>query len=545
MKSGLPMTEPQEPDRPPQEPTGASQRPEDSADWRGSWKRAADGTWYQDTEGGRTEGEGPGRSDQDSGDAGETGEQAQQPAGKRRLRPKWTTVGFIVVAGLLIFAAVHAFTGAGNQSALNPGSAPPVPEQPPIVLGAAATSPPMVTLNPGLVRQGARVGITGIGFTPGSFVDLQFTPDGSRQPMPVPGGPVAPDGSFVTGFVVPQLPDTNGGVVTAVQRGSTKNAQAHAQVQTGAGFMALSYPAGRPGDVLAVTANGFQPGEKIDAYWARIGGPPAAQLQADQGGGLAHAPLRVGVAPAGNATLILVGEQSRTTATASFTMIGLYPQATPMPYAVRPAQPFSISGNGFMPGEQVRLYLNNASGPPVTELQADQRGIVVGPRFVAPYQLKGRQMVTLIGEQSRATATSGFQIMPFTPQAQPSTWGGMPGTSMSFYASGFAPNEVVLVYAGRGPGNPGVLVSAFRVDARGIARGGGHYTIPPNTQGMTSLQLVGRQSDATATASLSVQGAPGVHVPPTPPYVLPPELATDPPPPGSPPQPPAPPSGPR
>src|SRR5205085_4216268 len=50
--------------------------------------------------------------------------------------------------------------------------------------------------------------------------------------------------------------------------------------------------------------------------------------------------------------------------------------------------------------------------------------------FIAPYQLKGRQTLNLIGEQSRATASSGLQIMPFSPQAQPSTWGGMPGTSM-------------------------------------------------------------------------------------------------------------------
>jgi hypothetical protein len=104
----------------------------------------------------------------------------------------------------------------------------------------------------------------------------------------------------------------------------------------------------------------------------------------------------------------------------------------------------------------------------------------------------------------------------------------------------------VLVYSGRGPGSPGQLVSAFRVDPRGNAAGAGRFTIPNNAPGMLNLQLVGRQSEATATATLSVQGG-SVNVPQPPPYVLPPELATDPPAPGEgpPPPPPGQPPGPR
>jgi hypothetical protein len=220
-------------------------------------------------------------------------------------------------------------------------------------------------------------------------------------------------------------------------------------------------------------------------------------------------------------------------------MIGLYPSATVSPYAIKAAEPFSVSGSGFVPGERVLLYVGRPSGPPVTVMQSDQQGNASGTSFVAPFQLKGRQRLTMIGEQSRAVASSGFIIMPYMPTAQPSTWGGMPGTEMSFYASGFAPNEVVLVYAGRGEGSAGQLVSAFRVDEHGEASAAGDYTIPANAQGQTSVLLVGRQSGGVANVALSVEpGGGGAEMPPPPPYVLPPDLAQDPVVPGGPPPPP-------
>lgn len=550
------MTEPREPDR--SEETGTHGIDPAPRDWRGAWKQAADGSWYQDIPSQRSESpispdqpashdepasqaDSPGRDDERPAPhtpaprSGNEDEHRPQEPEPKRARSKWATAGFVVVAGVLVVALVRALVMGSNQGGVSTQGPTEAPAKPPILLGGtpSLTSPPLITLDPGLVRQGAPVAITGIGFDPGAAVDLRFTPEGSTQPIPMPGAQVAPDGSFGSSFLVPQLPNANGGTITANERGSAKIAHADAQIQAGVGFMALNAVYGKPGDVIGVTANGFQPGERIDAYWGRIGGPPAAQLQADQGGGLLRAPLNVGVAPAGNASLILVGEQTKTTATAEFSMGSLYPNAGVRPYAVPPASPFSIGGNGFMPGERVLLYINNSSGPPVRVLQADERGSVGGATFVAPSKLRGKQTLELVGEQSRATAMTGFQTEPYSPMAQPSTWGGRPGTSMSFYARGYAPNEVVLVYANRTPTNPGELVTAFRADPTGSAFGAGRYTIPGDAHGPMSLQLVGRESEATATATLTIQNRPGANnVPPTPKYVLPPELATDPPLPG-------------
>ena len=99
---------------------------------------------------------------------------------------------------------------------------------------------------------------------------------------------------------------------------------------------------------------------------------------------------------------------------------------------------------------------------------------------------------------------SGFDILPYSPSAQASTYGALPGTTISFYASGFAANEVVEVYLGRGQGNSGTLVSAFRVNSHGSAAAAGNYVIPNGTGPALYFTMVGQQSGGTATAKVSV-----------------------------------------
>lgn len=464
-------------------------------------------------------------------------------------RSKWKTIGFAVAAALLLFALVRAMLGGSDQGALDttggqPGAKKPLPppkeNKPPTALVEGARIPvsgPVITLNPGLVRQGAKVGINGVGFDTRAFVDVEFTVAGAKQSQPVAGAPVGRNGSFNAEFTVPPMPGADKAVVTARQRGSGKVATADAVVPGGVAFAALSKETGRPGEQLNVSGSGFQPGEKVNVHWGRIDGPPSEQLSTDKNGSLNNAPLKVGVTPVGNGTLLLIGDRSKTTATAPFIMQGLYPTVTVQPYAMKAGQRLEVSGEGFAPREPVLLYINSSGGEPAMRIPAGDSGNV-DAAFAVPYELKGGQTLTMVGEQSRASSTSGFEIMPYTPTAQPSTYGGMPGTSLTFYATGFAPNEVVMVYKGRSSTSEGDLVSAFRVDDQGKASAAGSYQIPANANGQLNLDLVGRQSKASTTASMSVQGATGtVKIPEPPKYVLPPELQGDPVVPGGPPPP--------
>jgi hypothetical protein len=243
-------------------------------------------------------------------------------------------------------------------------------------------------------------------------------------------------------------------------------------------------------------------------------------MTADGSGSVGRAQVPIGVAPVGPTTLVLIGEKSRTTATAPFLMLGLYPTVKSAPYALKAGNDLTFSGRGFAPGEQVLIYLNSSNGIPALVTPANSGG-GFSVRFKVPYGLRGSQRLVAIGDQTRASVTSGFDVLPYTPVASASTYGAMPGTTVSFYATGFAPNEVVRVYTG----NPGQLVSAFRADGQGKAGAAGRYVVPSNTGPSVGFTLVGQESGGTAHVKFSVTAPNGqASVPPQPPYRLPPSL---------------------
>jgi len=282
--------------------------------------------------------------------------------------------------------------------------------------------------------------------------------------------------------------------------------------------------AGKPGDTVTISATGFGPGERVNVFWGRINGTPAATLTADGSGSISHAGVSVGIAPVGPTTLVLVGAKTHTTATAPYLMLGLYPTTISRPYAVKAGHSVYFRGSGFAPGEPVAVYLNASGGTPALTANASSAGGFI-VNFVVPFGLKGSQRLTAIGEQSRASVSSGFDVLPYNPVAQASTYGALPGTTLTFYANGFAANEVVLVYAGGGQGQSGSLVTAFRVDSQGSASAAGSYVVPSGVGPGLIFNLVGQVSGGSAKAKVSVSApAQSVTVPPQPPYVLPPSL---------------------
>jgi signal peptidase I len=384
---------------------------------------------------------------------------------------------------------------------------------------------PTILLNPGLVRPGTKVAISGFGFDPGALVEVTLVGKGSKAGPAVASGKVDKNGSFTTMFTVPDNVRSTSPTVVASQRNSDKTASAQAVVPAGVGTMKVGRQVGKPGDRVTLTANGFIPGEPVKVYWGALTGQAAATLQADQGGGIGQVSVRVPVAAVGNSTLALVGDKSQTVATSPFTVLSLYPTIRVAPYAVRAANRIGFAARGFGPDERVLVYVNSTSGAPVMTVQADSNGGFSGVGFTVPFGLKRQQSIILIGELSRAVVSSGFIVLPYTPTAQPSTYGGAPGTSLTFYANGFAANEVVLVYKRRTHDSAGELVGGFRADGKGRAAAAGQYMIAGDPPGKLTFALVGRQSGGVATAAIQVQHSDvPVQLAPQPKYTLPPEL---------------------
>lgn len=397
---------------------------------------------------------------------------------------------------------------------------------------------PMITLNPGLVRLGGTVTVSGSGFDQGSVVEVYLgpsaaaAPSGKAKPSKAASKPVQVGtakagkyGVFTVNFPFPTKMTTPVLEVTAQARGSDKVAKAEASVAQGAGQATLSAVVGKPGDVLNLTVKGFSPGEELSVFWGRINGDPSLTLKADEDGSVGKTPIKVGVTAVGTTSLVVVGKTSGAAASAPFQVLRLYPSIKLAPYAVKATQSITFSGAGFAPGERVLVRLNSAGGQPVMAVATDGGGGFKGAGLTMPYQLKGAQSLVFIGEQSRAAVSSGFTILPYTPQARTNAYGGLPGTVVNFYATQFAPNEAVHVYVKTSKGAKGDLVSAFRVDKKGTARAVGQYTIPGNTENSVIFELRGQLSGSTATVNFKVDSSGGpVEIPTPKPYVLPKDL---------------------
>ena len=462
------------------------------------------------------------------------------PANQSAKRPgksKWKPALAGLVAVAVLYEGVHAFTGHGGKAVKASSSSPSasatsaIPRPSPsarVTLGGhsvAAAGQPILLLNPGLVAPGGQVSVQGSGFDPGSTVVVRLLAKRSGRGSEVAMGKINKTGSLYTQFTMPSSAGGSGTTVVAQEQGSGKSATAQLVSPAGAASASIvGKAAGQPGDTVTVSATGFGPGETVNVYWGRMNGTPAATLTADGSGSISRASVKVGVAPVGPTTLVLVGTKTQATATAPYQMLGLYPSTTPHPYAVQAGKTMTYTGSGFAPGEQVLIYFNASGGTPALSVQANSGGSF-STSFVVPFGLTGRQTLTAIGAESRAAVTTGFSVLPYSPSAQVSTYGAMPGTTVSFYASGFAAGEVVEVYLGRGQGNSGQLVSAFRVDGRGNAAAAGKYVIPNGTGPALYFTMVGQQSGGTATAKVSVTApAQPVNVPSQPPYTLPPSL---------------------
>ncbi|MGI5237543.1 hypothetical protein [Dactylosporangium sp. CA-139066] len=393
---------------------------------------------------------------------------------------------------------------------------------------------PMITLNPGLVRLGGGVTVSGSGFDQGSMVDVylgpssqpgQKAPKNAGKPHQVATAKAGKWGVFTANFSMPNTMSAPVQEVTAQARGSDKVAKAEASVAQGAGQATLSAIVGRPGDVVNLTVKGFTPGEQLNVYWGRINGDPNLTLKADEDGSVGKTPIKVGVTAVGTTSLIVVGKTSGAAASAPFQVLRLYPSIKLAPYAVKATQKITFSGSGFAPGERVLVRLNAAGGQPVMAVETDGAGTFKGAGLVMPFQLKGAQSLVFMGEQSRAAVSTGFTILPFTPQARTNAYGGLPGTVVNFYATQFAPNEAVHVTVRTAKGAKPELVAAFRVDAKGTARAVGQYTIPGDTEDTVVFQLHGQRSDAVATVNFKVDKSGGpVDIPSAKPYVVPKDL---------------------
>jgi serine/threonine protein phosphatase PrpC len=434
----------------------------------------------------------------------------------------------IAVALFVVARQFIGLPGSGGPAVDLTGQQTPASTQPPSAtppvtkIGGTpvVTAPgPIVLLNPGIVRQGATMNVAGSGFDAGSTVDLVLKKGTTDRGQTIASIKADKNGFFMANFPAPDTFNAGPFILEAHQRNSKNLAQATGAISGGAAFVKLGAQVGKVGDVVGWSGTGFQPYETVNVYWNAMGGQPLATFKADGGGNL-KATIQIPFAAVGENNLIFIGTKSSSPVTATFLVLSLYPSVKLSSYALRADNILTFTGSGFGPNERVLIYLNTTNGPPLTTAQADAHGgFKNAGGLLVPFSLKGKQNIIFVGEQSRAPTTTTFTILPYMPQAQASTYGSLPGGTISFYASNFARDEVVHVYVGHG----GQLVACFKTDDKGNAGAAGSYVVPSNAQpGKLAFTLTGNKSGASTTAVITVMTpSVPVQVPPQPPFTCP------------------------
>ena len=419
--------------------------------------------------------------------------------------------------------------GTNAQSKTTPGGTPAArpagPTPTPVVVQIQGTAvsvqaKPLLLLNPSTVRQGSSVGVAGSGFDPGAVVDVYVKQQMEDSVDPLTFVQVDKSGGFGgVSFNVPDSLPRGNFIVEADERESDNVARATAVVAGGSPQVKLGTQAAKSGDTVQLSAAGFTPNEDINVYWNDLSGEVIGTLQADDNGGIRQGAVRVPFGAVGNNGFIFVGQQSQSPVTVAFQMLNLYPSVDLSSYAIKPDNVLSFSGKDFGPGENVTVYLNNPDAPPLTTIQTDETGgFTNAGGFLVPFGLQGKQTLIFIGTESKAPTTASFDTLPYTPSAQPSTYGGRPGTTLTFYAIGFARNEIVHALINRTQDDSGTEVTCFRTDGQGNAASGGSYVVPGDAPaGQLVFSLLGSRSQAVATAALEVIASDvPVQVPPQP-----------------------------
>ncbi len=401
---------------------------------------------------------------------------------------------------------------------------PPAPQ----ILGSArllAAAPDRyLLLNPTTAAPGAAVQVSGGGFAAGVALHLGVQMPGqapSRQAEVTTGA----NGSFRATITMPATQTATASEVVA-QDAQGHSAAATLLLRVGQPLAALSPNIVTPGAKVAVTAAGFRAGETVRVYFQRMAGRPILTGTADANGAGSW-PITVPYGPGGVNQLVVVGDVGRNPVVAQYLLLNLYPRASVSDYAPLPGMRVTFNGAGFGPNEPVELRMDRPDGPVLAVAQTNARGGLAGlGPYRLPYGLSGVHAFILRGVDSRVVTTVTLTVMPFWASVQPSTYAAGPGTTLTFYGKGFAPDEIVRVFLGRTATRPGTEVAALRTTPTGRLIGSsGSYTLPGNIRGSTvAFALIGDISGAQAWTSVHYMrsSGPPVIFDPGPPYHPPP-----------------------
>ena len=260
-------------------------------------------------------------------------------------------------------------------------------------------------------------------------------------------------------------------------------------------YVTLSTFSGHAGSVIQVSGGNFLPNEVLTVFSGQNLGTVSATSNAyGQFGPISYT---IPLSSSGSLPISVVGGTE--TANNSFYVQPYNPEIKLSSSAATPFTPIQISGSGFMPAETVEITL----GSLVVSAKADVNGAFQGSSVTVPNITAGTQKVVATGSSSAASAVGFLYVNGFYASVSPSASYLIPGQSLSFSGSGFAPNEDILVT--KNINGTQLRVAAFSTLPDGSFKKAGAFVISASEASQTSVyNLVGQTSLASGKVSVSV-----------------------------------------
>jgi hypothetical protein len=365
--------------------------------------------------------------------------------------------------------------GVGVFTVIGPGPAPTL-------------NTPSTTAAPGV-----SVPLTGAGFAPGEPVEL-FLNNGAAAVT------TSASGAGTFGPVALPLPGSlSTGSASVLAYGTTSHQFATLSITIANPAISLTPSAVSPGSQVAINGTGFAAGEVV---LIRFNGAVIGTTNADSLGNFGGFLFTVPSGTAGGSySVSATGSISAHPANATLTINTVAPPSAPTislsPSTVVRGSSVSVTGTGFVPGETVTMYFNNALAQSTT---ANSGGSFTNSSFtVAGSTAPGAYTVQAIGAISARAASAPLQVIAAPAPSAPglslnpaqSTHGGL----VHVFVSGFGANETVLIWLN------GAIVAAVNTGPAGNGSGTLHA---PGRDGLYMVTATGAVSGRSVSATLRV-----------------------------------------
>ncbi|MCA9834554.1 MAG: hypothetical protein KC435_11430 [Thermomicrobiales bacterium] len=319
-----------------------------------------------------------------------------------------------------------------------------------------------VTVNPTSGQAGTTTKVSGSGFQPNETVTIRWNSASGTSLGTVTAGA---DGTFANKDVtIPVTASKQTFTIWATAPSGQQGSASYTVNQLVAVSLVLNPASGKAGTTTTLAGSGFQPGETVTIRW---GGSSGAVLRTVSAGtdGRFSVSITVPVTSAVQSYAVYVSAPSGQVGSTSFAVTQLADvSVSPSSSQGQAGKSYTLSGEGFLPGQQVTVRWDSATGTQLAVLTPTSTGSINGSITIPAIAIKGTYTLYVASTSGQATTTSFTVNQLAEVSITLSISSGKAGTTTNIAGSGFQPGELITIRWG---GSSGTVLRSFNAGTTG------------------------------------------------------------------------------